>query len=157
MEAVLAGVLGTKGAITDLGRISPVSSSGDSVSKSFGKKSPLREACDVLPSRHLQKKVAMIHPCGSAEMIHPCGSADKRQGCFQKETALPRGGRVELCLENWVSWGHNLLGHMATTVSFWLLDISLWDLRSNLQGITHAAAIVDTWKLRTTENEEHGG
>lgn len=91
MEAVLAGVLGTKGAITDLGRISPVSSSGDSVPKSFGKKSPLREACDVLPSGHLQKKVAMIHPCGSAEMIHPCGSADKRQGCFQKETALPRG------------------------------------------------------------------
>lgn len=82
MEAVLAGVLGTKGAITDLGRISPVSSSGDSVPKSFGKKSPLREACDVLPSGHLQKKMAMIHPCGSA---------DKRQGCFQKETALPRG------------------------------------------------------------------
>lgn len=87
MEVLPAGVLGTKGAITDLGRISPVSSSGDSVPKSFGKKSPLREACDVLPSGHLQKKVAMIHPCGSA---------DKRQGCFQKETALPRaeGGAV---------------------------------------------------------------
>lgn len=67
------------------------------------------------------------------------------------------GRRVELCLENWVSWGHNLLGHMATTVSFWLLDISLWDLRRNLQRITHVAAIVDTRKLRTTENEEHGG
>lgn len=26
-------------------------------------------------------------------------------------------------------WGDNLLGHMGATVSFWLLDISLWDLK----------------------------
>lgn len=40
-EAVLAGVLGTEGAMTDKGRVSPVSSSGDSVPKSFGKSKSL--------------------------------------------------------------------------------------------------------------------